>query len=445
MSLLFSGPLILNMKGNKTMINNNIVYVNSANFDKEVLGSDKPVIVDFFSDDCPPCDVLAPIFEKMADTYGDHIKFVKIFRQENRELAVSLNVTSSPTVLFLKQGQEIGYRLNGYMTKPQFRKAIEENLGDMLPPSELKKVECDTLILGGGPAGLSAAIYASRAKLKTILLEEGICGGQAATTYHVANYPGTSGTVNGQSITNNMREQALSFGSQIDEFKEIFEVDFSKDVKYVRTDDSEYFARTVIAASGASPRMLEAKGAFEAKGRGIHYCATCDGAMYQDRHVAVVGGGSSAIEEAIFLTRFASRVTIIHRRDGFRAAGSEIDAAMANPRIEFLLNRVVSAVKTEGYGLKSLVLEDVKTGEIVDFSVDGAFVYIGYDPASALFKEQLALDETGYIIAGEDTKTNIDGVFAAGDIRTKQIRQIVTAAADGAVAGIMAEKYLASN
>ncbi len=321
-----------------------------------------------------------------------------------------------------------------------------ENINrEALSTSGIRKVECDTLILGGGPAGLSAAIYASRARLDTVLLEQGICGGQAASTYHVANYPGTSGAVSGQSITDNMRDQAASFGARIDEFKTITNVDLKSDIKSIITDDCEYQARTVIVASGASPRELESAGASESRGRGIHYCATCDGAMYQDKHVAVIGGGSSAIEEAVFLTRFASRVTIIHRREGFRAAASEVEEAKANPKIDFLLNKIVLQVNNAGYGLKSLVLEDVKTGDSFEFPVEGAFVYIGYDPASGLFKEWLDTDPAGYIKAGEDTKTSVEGVFAAGDIRTKQIRQIVTAAADGAVAGIMAEKYLAAH
>jgi len=425
-------------------MNEYINYINKDNFEQEVLKSDKPVIVDFYSDECPPCEVLAPIFENLADTYSDHVKFVKIYRQENRELAVSLDVTSSPTILFFKHGAEIGTRMNGYINKPQMRKAIEETFGEALPKLERKKIECDTLILGGGPAGLSAAIYAARARLDTVLLEEGVCGGQAATTYHVANYPGTDGVVSGRDITDNMRGQAISFGAKICEFKEIFDIDLAKDIKYIKTEDAEYFARSAIIASGASPRLLDAKGAYEAKGKGIHYCATCDGAMYQDRHVAVIGGGSSAIEEAMFLTRFATKVTIVHRRDGFRAAASEIEAARKNPKIDFVLNKVIREVNAEAYSLKSLLLEDVNNGELSELPVDGAFVYIGYDPASALFKGQLELDDAGYIVASEDTKASVDGVFAAGDIRTKQIRQIVTAAADGAVAGIMAEKYIAS-
>lgn len=422
-----------------------ILYLSKDSFEEEVLKSDKPVIVDFFSDDCPPCDVLAPIFEKMAGKYKDHIKFVKVFRQDNRELAQSIEVTGSPTVLFFQNGKEVGHRLTGYMTKPQVRLAIEEILGDVLPPVKMERVDCDVLILGAGPSGLSAGVYAGRAKLNTVILEEGGCGGQVATTCHVANYPGTEGVVDGKALAETFRQQALSFGARIDDFKEIFEVNLSGDVKYVRTEDAEYYAKTVILATGARPRSLPAIGADEFKGKGVHYCATCDGAMYEDAYVAVLGGGSAAIEEAVYLTRFATHVTIIHRREGFRAAQIELEEAQKNEKISFLLNKTVKEVKGGAYSLTEMVLEDVKTGETMDFRLDGAFVYIGNDPQTNLFKEQITLDGTGYIVAGEDTKTNLPGVFAAGDVRTKEIRQIATATSDGVVAAIMAEKFITAS
>lgn len=422
-----------------------IIYLNADRFEEEVLKSKKPVIVDFFSDDCPPCDVLAPIFEKMAEKYHEHITFVKIFRQDNRELAQDINVTGSPTVLFFQNGTEVGHRLTGYMTKPQVRIAIEEILGDVLPPVEMQRVDCDVLILGAGPSGLSAGVYAGRAKLKTVILEEGGCGGQVATTCHVANYPGTQGTVDGKALAETFRQQALSFGARIDDFKEIFEVKLDGPAKYVRTEDTEYYAKTIILATGARPRALPADGAEEFKGRGVHYCATCDGAMYEDAFVAVLGGGSAAIEEAVYLTRFATHVTIIHRREGFRAAPIELEEAEKNEKISFLLNKTVKEVKGGPHSLTNMLLVDTKTGEELDFRVDGAFVYIGNDPQTKLFQGQVNLDETGYIVAGEDTKTNLPGVYAAGDVRTKEIRQIATATSDGVVAAIMAEKYIAAN
>ena len=419
-----------------------ILHMNGDQFRELLKTSQLPIILDFFSDDCPPCDVLAPIYEKMAEKYEGHIQFVKVFRQENRELATEFGVTGSPTVLFFKDGQEIGSRLSGFMTKPQVRIAIEEILGDVLPPAKIEKVTCDLLILGGGPAGLTAGIYAGRAKLDTIIVEEGICGGQASTTSHVANYPGTEGAINGKALTNNMKEQALSFGVRIDDLKEIFEVKLEGNEKYVRTEDTEYYAKAVILATGARPRALDAVGAQERKGRGVHYCATCDGAMYEDADVLVIGGGSAAIEEAIFLTRFANHVTIVHRRDGFRAAQTELEEAQKNAKITILTNKVVKEVVGGEFVLKEAVLKDVKTGEEHTVPVAGLFVYVGNDPQTQMFAGQVELDETGYINAAEDTTTTLAGVFAAGDVRTKAVRQTVTATSDGAVAAITAEKYI---
>ena len=202
----------------------NILYINSDNFPQEVLAGSIPVIVDFYSEDCSPCEVLAPIYEKMAEKYGSHIKFVKIFRQANRELAKSIGVTSSPTVLFYKDGQEVGTRLNGFMNKAQVRKAIEEILGDVLPKVSMQRLDCDVLVMGAGAAGLSAAIYAARAKMDTVVIDESVPGGQTASTYHVANYPGTPGVVRGKEIIRNMREQAHSFGAKIDDLKEILKL-----------------------------------------------------------------------------------------------------------------------------------------------------------------------------------------------------------------------------
>lgn len=422
---------------------NNILHINGDEFKSVVLESKIPVIIDFYSDDCAPCDVLAPIFDKMADKYDGHIKFVKLFRQENREFAKGLNVTGSPTILFFQDGKEIGSRLSGFMNKPQVRQAIEDILGDVLPKETIVRVDCDVLILGAGAAGLSAAIYTTRAKLNTVLLDISVPGGQAASTYHIENYPGTPGIIRGKDLIFNMREQAIAFGARIDDLKEISKVRLTDKIKYVLTEDTEYYAKSVIIASGASPRALAAEHADEYKGRGVHYCATCDGSMYQDRKVVVIGGGNAAVDEALFLTRYASHVTIIHR-SAFRAAKGVQDEAFESGQINVVYDSKVTKVNGLDYSLDSVEVENIKTGEISEIKTDGAFVYIGTEPASDPFAGQVALDDHGYIIACEDTKTTLDGVFVAGDIRTKLVRQVVTAASDGAVAGIMAEKYISS-
>jgi len=425
-------------------MSNKIQYLNTDQFENLLKTSSKPVILDFFSDDCPPCDVLAPIFEKMAEKYEGHIEFVKMMRQDHRELAQKLGVTGSPTVLFFNGGEEIGNRMSGFMTKPQVRKAIEEILGDVLPPAKMTRVDCDLIIMGGGPAGLSAGIYAGRSKLNTVIIEESICGGQAGSTSHVANYPGTAGPINGKDLVNNMKDQVLSFGVRIDDLKEIFQVKLDGPEKYVLTEDTEYYAKAIILATGSRPREMDAVGAKELKGKGVHYCATCDGAMYEGANVLVIGGGSAAIEEAIFLTRFAEHVMIVHRRDEFRAAQIEMDEARDNKKITILTNKIVKEVVGGEYVLKEAILKDVKTGEEETIPVSGAFVYVGNEPQTQNFEAQVNLDEMGYIKALEDTKTNLAGVFAAGDVRTKSVRQVVTATGDGAIAAIMAEKYIAA-
>jgi thioredoxin reductase (NADPH) len=422
-----------------------IIHINADEFESVVLKSSIPVIVDFYSEDCAPCEVLAPIYEKMVDKYGEYIKFVKILRQTNRDFAKSINVSSSPTVLFYKDGREVGTRLNGFMNKPQVRIAIEEILGEVIPKEPMQRIDCDILILGAGAAGLSAAIYAARAKMNTVLIDESVPGGQTASTYHVANYPGTPGVVRGNEIIQNMREQAKSFGARIDDLKEIAEVKLMDKIKHVRTEDTEYYAKAVIIASGAKPRALPAENADEFKGRGVHYCATCDGSMYQDRKIVVVGGGNSAVEEAVFLTRFASHVTIIHQFDNFQASKTAQEEAFKSDKIDIIWDSEVRKVNGQGHALTSVVIENIKTKQLSEVPTEGAFVYIGTEPMSKMYQGQIDMDKWGYIAAAEDTKTNVDGVFVAGDIRTKLIRQVVTAASDGAVAGIMAERYMVSN
>ncbi|WP_242987403.1 thioredoxin-disulfide reductase [Anaerobacterium chartisolvens] len=295
--------------------------------------------------------------------------------------------------------------------------------------------------MGGGPAGLSAAIYASRAKLFTVVVDEGLVGGQVATTFHVANYPGTNGVIRGMDLMENMKKQAADFGTQIDDMKEVLEVSLKGEEKHIKTEDTDYYAKSVIIASGAQPRKLPAEGEREFRGRGVHYCATCDGAMYQDTDLLVVGGGNSAVEEAVFLTRYARHVTIIHWADRFEASKASQEEALKSPMIDVVWDSQIVQIKGENF-VQSAIIENVKTKERKELNIDGIFVYIGMVPKTELFKNMIGMDENGYIYADEDMKTDIDGVFAAGDIRVKKVRQIATATADGAIAGIMAERYV---
>lgn len=301
-------------------------------------------------------------------------------------------------------------------------------------------MEYDMIIIGGGPAGLSAGLYASRANLKNLILEKGDGGGQIATTSEVDNYPGSIKDATGPSLTQRMREQCEAFGT---EFRKEECTELKKDGDYfvVTTDKDTYRSKTVVAAMGAFPRQLGCDGEKEFRGMGVSYCATCDGFFFRDLNVAVVGGGDAALEEGIFLTKFAKKVTIIHRRDALRAAPTIQDRAKANPKIEFILDSVVEEIKGDGV-VQAVRIKNVKTGEETELPVDGVFLFVGYQPNTELIKDMVTLDQGGYAVAGEDMETQVPGLFVAGDIRKKQVKQVITAASDGAVAAVLGEKYI---
>ncbi|OIQ54106.1 thioredoxin-disulfide reductase [Neomoorella thermoacetica] len=300
----------------------------------------------------------------------------------------------------------------------------------------------DLMIIGGGPAGLTAALYGARGGLNTILLEMGAPGGQAGQTDRIENYPGFPDGITGIDLAMKFAEQAQRFGARL-EMTTVREVDFSRANKKVITSNGEYEARAVIIASGAHPRPLGVPGEAELRGRGVSYCATCDGAFFRDKKVAVVGGGDSAVEEALFLTRFASQVTIIHRRDALRATRVIQDRARDNPKISFQWNTVVNAIQGKDK-VSSLQLKDVRTGALREEPFDGVFIFIGLEPNTDFLGGALTLDPDGYIVTREDLATSIPGVFAAGDVRAKNFRQVSTAVGDGAVAAMAAERYLAN-
>ena len=298
----------------------------------------------------------------------------------------------------------------------------------------------DLIIVGGGPAGLSAAIYAARSRLKTVVLERGMPGGQAATTHRIENYPGFPDGVLGPDLGAALERQATNFGAEFVQ-TEIEKVDLSGELKTVRAYEGDYRGRALILATGADPKKLGVKGEDEFRGRGVSYCATCDGAFFKDQEVVVVGGGDAAVEEAIFLTRYAARVSIVHRRDQLRAAKVIQERARANDKIAFIWNSVVDEIKGEKH-VEGVSVRNVKTGETRVIPAAGVFIYVGLVPNTALVQGQLDLDEWGYVKAGEDTLTSRPGVYAAGDCRKKPLRQVVTAVSDGAVAAMAAAKYL---
>lgn len=307
----------------------------------------------------------------------------------------------------------------------------------------------DVIVLGGGPAGLAAGIYAGRARLSTLIIEKGQDGGQIAITDEIENYPGqTIEGESGASLAARMAEQAAKFGAERvgDVIKE---VSLEGKIKTLTGSKGVYEGKTVIIATGAFPRPIGCDNEGKFVGKGISFCATCDAAFFEDFEVYVVGGGDSAVEEALYLTKFARKVTIIHRRDELRAAKSIQEKAFANDKIHFMWNTVVESVNGDGL-LSSMVVRNKKTGERTTITADeedgmfGLFGFIGYLPKSELFEGQIDLDG-GYIVTDADMKTNVDGVFAAGDIRVKSLRQVVTAAADGAIAAVQAGKYIEDN
>lgn len=298
----------------------------------------------------------------------------------------------------------------------------------------------DIIIIGSGPAGLSAAIYAQRACLDTIVIEKnGISGGQVLNTWEVDNYPGFPG-VTGFELSRQFREHANKLGARVVQ-DEVVQVELSGNVKKVVCEEETYEARCVILASGAHHRTLEVPGEEELRGAGVSYCATCDGAFFRGRTVAVVGGGDAALEDAIFLARMCEKVYIVHRRDKLRGAKRLQERLQALENIEFVWNSETAAVEGNGQ-VEALRLRQTKTGEERRLDVDGVFIAVGIAPESELYAGQLELDEQGYIRADESGQTSVPGVFAAGDVRTKALRQILTAASDGANCVASAERYL---
>ena len=300
----------------------------------------------------------------------------------------------------------------------------------------------DMIIIGGGPAGYTAALYAARAGLDVLVIEKLSAGGQMALTYEIDNYPGFENGIDGFTLAEKMKVQAEKFGAKTQN-SEVLRVELKENPKIVETSRGAYLAKTVVLAMGANPRELGLANESELIGRGVAYCASCDGMFYRGKTVVVVGGGNTAVEDALLLSRIASKVILVHRRDAFRAEKIHVDALKKAKNVEFILNSTVTELLS-AENLTGVRVENLKNGEGSVISCDGLFVSIGRRPATELLGDSVELDAEGYVTAGEDTKTSVDGVFAIGDVRTKSVRQIITAASDGAVAVHFAEEYLAN-
>lgn len=298
----------------------------------------------------------------------------------------------------------------------------------------------DIIILGGGPAGMAAAIYAGRAALNAVIIDAGVTGGQLNKILEIENYPGFP-IVGGYDLAEKFEEHADKFNIEKYIMQEITAIDLNSPVKTIQTTEHTFKANAVIIATGAQPQKLGVPGEDAFLGKGVSYCAVCDGAFFRDKEICVVGGGNAAVEEALYLTRFASKVHIVHRREELRAEKMYQERAKSNPKINFVLNSVVTAINGNEK-VDSVMLKDVTTGEITEIQAQGIFPYIGYTPNSEMFKHQLKLDNAGFIITDMHLSTDCEGVFAAGDIRVTPLRQIVVSVADGAIAATSAANYL---
>lgn len=298
----------------------------------------------------------------------------------------------------------------------------------------------DVAILGAGPAGMTAAVYASRANLDTLMLERGVPGGQMADTEDIENYPGFE-SIKGQELSTKMFEHAQKFGTEY-AYGDVKEVIDHGDYKEINAGSKSYKTKSIIITTGAQYKKLGTPGEQELTGRGVSYCAVCDGAFFREKEIAVIGGGDSAVEEGIYLTRFANKVTIIHRRDELRAQKIIQERAFDNEKIAFIWDTVVESMNESEGKVGSLSLKNTKTGETSEFGTEGVFVYIGMVPLSEPFKSLGVVNDEGYIPTNENMETNVAGVFAAGDIREKELRQVVTATGDGSIAAEQAIKYL---
>ena len=299
----------------------------------------------------------------------------------------------------------------------------------------------DMVIIGGGPGGYTAALYAARAGLSVVVLEKLSAGGQMALTSQIDNYPGFENGIDGFELAERMQQQAEQFGA-VTELAEVTEIRLAGDQKEIMTTEGSFLAKTLVLATGASPRHLGIPEEQAMTGRGLHYCAACDGMFYRGKTVVVVGGGNSAAAEALSLSRIAKKVIVVHRRDALRATKVYHQPLMAAPNVEFRWNSEVSGL-IGNQRVSGIRLRDVNTGEESQLDCDGIFISIGRVPATGLVRDLLKLDDAGYVVADETTRTNVPGIFAVGDVRTKPLRQVVTAVADGAMAVHFAEEYLA--
>ncbi len=404
----------------------------------ELIASKKLVLADFWAPWCGDCRRIEGAYDEIADELQGRVEVVKLNVDEIEGIRQREDIKRIPTIRLYENGVSVGQ-----IVEPPAKADIEEFLKDILPKKEKADNQhvYDMLIIGGGPGGYTSALYAARAGIDVVVLERLSAGGQMALTHQIDNYPGFPEGVGGFELGELMKNQAERFGAK-SLSADVQKVDLKANPKVIETSEGRFFAKTVVIATGANPRELGLENEKALTGMGVAYCAACDGMFYKGKTVAVVGGGNSAAADALLLSRICEKVILVHRRDQLRATKVYHEPLLKAENVEFKWNSTVTEL-IHGDSLTGLRIKDVKTGEETEIPVDGMFVSIGRKPATELFKDQLALDENGYIIASETTETNLPGVYAVGDVRTKLLRQVVTAVSDGAVAIHMAEEYLA--
>ncbi len=418
-----------------------IINMNAESYQRYINQSDKPVLVDFWAPWCTYCRRLEPALEQTAEKYKDSIIFGKINIDDEPRLAEEEGIELVPTLMLFKAGRLVD-SIVAPESKSQLEEFIEGSLNSRTKENEAQTKLHDMIVVGGGPGGYTAALYAARAGLDTVVLEKLSAGGQMALTEQIDNYPGFEDGVDGFILAEKMQKGAERFGVK-PVLTEVLSLELSGDVKKVKTGEGTFYSKTVVLATGANPRELGVEGEKALIGKGVNYCAACDGMFYKDKTVAVIGGGNSAVADALILSRLCKKVMIVHRRDTLRATKVYHDTLAKTENVEFRWNSVVSELLHDEK-LSGVRLKDVNSGEETVLECDGVFVSVGRQPATELVKGQIELDASGYIVSDESTRTNIPGVFAVGDVRTKALRQVVTAVADGAVAVHYAEEYLVS-
>ena len=416
-----------------------ILNMNAESY-RKFTQAEQPVLVEFSAPWCVYCRRLAPALESVTEEYRDTLVFGAVNIDDEPELARSEEIEVVPTLLIYQNGQVLG-SIVAPESRAQLVAFIEETLQHREQEANNTEHIYDMIVVGGGPGGYAAALYAARAGLDTVVLEKLSAGGQMALTEQIDNYPGFEDGIDGFSLGEKMKRGTERFGVET-KLTEVLSLDLSGAVKKAETSEGPLFARTIVLATGAGPRELGIESEQELIGKGVNYCAACDGMFYKNKTVVIAGGGNTAAADALILSRICKKVIVVHRRDTLRATKIYHEPLMKAENVEFRWDsEIIELLHDEK--VIGIRLRNVKTGEETTLACDGVFVSIGRKPSSELVKDQVEVDPAGYIIADESTRTNIPSIFAVGDVRTKALRQVVTAVADGATAVHYAEEYLA--